>query len=63
MVAVKVEDEKVVVEVEVNVTSVDVVVVDVVEVDVVVVDMAEDVLIDDHVCFGTYHQLDFDLQS
>ena len=46
----KVENEKVFVEVEVDVASVDVV-----EVDVVVVDMVKDELITDHVYFDTYH--------
>ena len=51
MIAVEVEDEKVVVEVEVDVTSVD----------VVEVGVVEEELIDDHVCLGTYHRLDFDI--
>ena len=55
MVEVEVEDEKVVAEVEVDVTSVDMV-----EVDVVVVDMVEEELIYDYVCFSTYHWLDVD---
>ena len=47
MVTVEVEDEKVIVEVEVDVTSVD----------VVVVDVVEDELINDHVCFDMYHRI------
>ena len=58
MVVVKVLDQNVVVKVEVDVTSADVVVLD-----VVVVDVVEEELIDDHVYFGTYHQLDFNHQS
>jgi len=57
VVVVKVLDQNVVVKVEVDVTSADVVVLD-----VVVVDVVEE-LIDDHVYFGTYHQLDFNHQS
>ena len=50
MVAVKVEDEKVVVDVEADVTSVD----------VVEVDVVENELIDDYICFDMYHQLGVD---
>ena len=53
MIVVEVEDEKVVFEVEVDVISVD----------VAMVNMVEEELIDDHVCFGMYHRLDFDHQS
>ena len=42
---------------------VDMMVVDVVEVVMAVVVVVEVELIDDHVCFGTYHQLDFGYQS
>ena len=45
----KVENEKVVVEIEVDITSINVV-----EVDVVVVNMVEE-LIDDHIYFSMYH--------
>ena len=51
-------DDVVVVDVVVD----DVVVVDVVVVDAMVVDMMVD-MIDDHIHFGMYHQLDFDHQS
>jgi len=53
MVVVEVKDEIVVVKVEVDITSVD----------VVVAAMVKDEMIDDHVCFVTSYQLDFDHQS
>ena len=62
MIAVEVEDAKVVIEVEVDVTSVDAVVV---EVDAVVVevDVVEEELVVDHVFFSMYYRLNFDYQS